>query len=183
MRKRPLPALLICLGFVSFLFTGFAPRAAAQTSVQWLPWAEGMAKAAKENKKILLYVYTSSCGWCKKMETETFQKTEIAQALQEHFIPIKLNANDNVELEFKGKLYRNSNSGPRGYNALATEILDGRMSFPSLVFLDETQQTLQVIAGFKCPDDFLPMAVYYGKDYYKNMPWTTFQKKYAAGMR
>ncbi|MBX2926971.1 MAG: DUF255 domain-containing protein [Saprospiraceae bacterium] len=183
MSTRPLPITLIYAGFLSFLLAGPVSDAAAQTSVQWLSWSEGTAKAAKENKKILLYVYTSSCGWCKKMEFETFQKSEVAQAVQEYFVPVKLNAGDHAELEFKGKIYRNSNSGPRGYNALAAEILDGRMSFPTLVFLDENQQTLQAIAGYKCPDDFLPMAVYYGKDHYKDMPWATFQKKYAAGMR
>jgi len=178
MSMHPLHILLLC----TFLSQGVGAYAqTAQTPVQWLSWGEGMAKASRENKKILLYVYTGTCGWCKKMEGETFSHGAVGQLVNASFVPVKLNAAENADLEFKGKTYRFVNSGPRGYNALAAEILEGRMSFPSVVFLDEAQQTLQSIAGFKTVEEFLPMATYYGKDYYKNIPWSTFQKKYASG--
>ncbi len=177
MSKRPL--FFVVLFCVFSLPASLLP--AQNTSLSWYSWGEGIAKAARDHKKVLLYVYTPSCGWCKKMESETFAQSAVVQLVKAEFIPVKLNAAESADLEFKGKTYRLENIGSRGYNALAAELLEGRMSFPSLVFLDESQHVLQAIAGFKSPDAFLPIATYYGKDHYKNMPWSSFQKKYAAG--
>ncbi len=178
MSKHALPFLILCV------WGATSTPALSQNhtpALQWYSWSEGIAKAAKENKKILLYVYASPCGWCKKMESETFSHAEVVQSVKTDFIPVKLNAAENAELEFRGKTYRMVNSGTRVYNALAAEMLEGRMSFPSIVFMDESQQVLQSIAGFKPSDEFLPMTTYYGKDYYKTMPWSAFQKKHPGG--
>lgn len=151
------------------------------SAVQWFSWNEGIAKATRENKKILLYVYTPTCGWCRKMERETFADEAVAQSVKAGFVAIKLNAADQSELEFKGRTYRFVNSPAGGCNGLAAELLGGRMSFPAVAFLDETQQTLQALAGFKSADEFCAITVYFGKNYYQSMPWSSFQKKYAAG--
>ncbi len=174
MSKHSLRLLLLCALMWPAL-GGLAQQ------MHWYSWNEGSAKAVKENKKILLYVYTSTCGWCRKMESETFQNDKVAELVNANFVPVKLNAAENSDLEYKGKTYRFAYNGTRGYNSLVTEMLDGRMSFPSIVFLDEAQQTLQSIAGYKPVEEFLPIAAYYGKDYYKTIPWSAFQKKYAAG--
>lgn len=158
-----------------------AAPAASAPAVQWFSWKEGITKATRENKKILLYVYTPSCVWCRKMERETFADETVAQLVKADFVAIKLNASDNAELEFKGKTYRFVNSETGGCNGLAAELLGGRMSFPAVAFLDETQQALQSLVGFKSAEDFGAIATYYGKNYYQTMPWSSFQKKYAAG--
>lgn len=174
-------SLIISLALSALFFStdGLAQNAAP--SVQWLSWNDGISKATKENKKILLYIYTSSCVWCRKMERETFANEAVAQLVKAEFVAIKLNASDNSELEFKGKTYRFVGSATGGCNGLAAELLGGRMSFPSVAFLDETQQTLQALAGFKTAEDFSAIATYYGKNYYQTMPWSSFQKKYAPG--
>jgi thioredoxin-related protein len=157
---------------------------AAQTNpsaISWYSWNEGISKAAKESRKIMIYIFTPSCTWCRKMESETFSKSEAAQLVRAEFIPVKLNAQEDAELAYKGKTYRMTNSGPRSYHALAAEMLEGRMSFPSIVFFDEKQNPLQAIAGFKSLEEFLPIATYYGKGYYKTMPWSSFQKKHTTG--
>lgn len=172
----------LVLSALFFLSTdSLAQGNASPSSVQWLSWNEGISKATRENKKILLYVYTSSCVWCRKMERETFADQAVAQLVKSEFVAIKLNASDNTELEFKGKTYRFVNSATGGCNGLAAELLGGRMSFPSVAFLDETQQTLQALAGFKSAEDFSAIATYYGKNYYQTMPWSSFQKKFASG--
>lgn len=177
MSKHPLRILAFCALMAS---VRVSHAQETQPALQWYSWSEGTAKAAKENKKILLYVYTSTCGWCRKMETETFQNAKVAELARSSFVPVKLNAADNSELEFKGKTYRFVSSGQRGYNTLAAKVLDGRLSFPSIVFMDEAQEVLQSFAGYKPVEEFLPIAVYYGGDYFKTMPWSAFQKKYES---
>lgn len=163
------------------LLTAVLPAQSNPSAISWYSWNEGISKASKEGRKVMIFIYTPSCGWCKKMESETFSKSPAAQLVKADFVPVRLNAQEDGELEYKGKTYRMTNSGPRSYHALAAEMLEGRMSFPSIVFFDEKQTLLQSIAGFKSLEEFLPIATYYGKDYYKNLPWSSFQKKYTAG--
>src|SRR5438132_1421419 len=40
--------------------------------VKWLNWNEGYTQAAKDNKTMLVDVYTSWCGWCKRMDHDTY---------------------------------------------------------------------------------------------------------------
>lgn len=175
-------SLIFSLALCALFFSSTAGHAQSTApAVQWLSWNEGIVKATKENKKILLYVYTSSCVWCRKMERETFADATVVQLVKSEFVAIKLNASDNSELEFKGKTYRFVSSATGGCNGLAAELLGGRMSFPSVAFLDETQHSLQALAGFKSAEDFSAIATYYGRNYYQSMPWSSFQKKFAAG--
>lgn len=154
---------------------------AAGQTISWQSWEEGAAKAMRDNRKILLYVYTPSCGWCKKLEQETFAHAQVAQAVKADFTAIKLNAYESADLEFRGKWYRTSSiAGSTRLNPLVATLLEGRASFPALVFFDETQQILQTFAGFKQADELLPIVVYYGKDHYKNMPWQSFYRKFVA---
>jgi thioredoxin-related protein len=175
MRFIMLPVLLLLL---------FGSALSAQRSadaIQWFSWNEGLAKAGKEGKKVLIYVYAHACGWCRKMETETFHQAAVAQLVRTSFIPVKLNVADQADHDFNGKTYKFVQAGANSYHALVAEVLNGRMTFPSIVFLDETQQPLQAIAGFKTAEEFLPIGLFYGNGFYKTMPWSSFQKKYAAG--
>src|ERR1700689_1654893 len=63
----------------------------AHNPVDWYPWGpEAFARAKAEKKPIFLSVGYSSCYWCHVMERESFHDPEIARAMNEHFICIKV---------------------------------------------------------------------------------------------
>src|SRR3990167_3181353 len=63
----------------------------AHNPVDWYSWAaEAFAKAKKEDKPIFLSIGYSTCHWCHVMEHESFENEEIAQVLNEHFVPVKV---------------------------------------------------------------------------------------------
>jgi thioredoxin-related protein len=76
--KRLLSALFIC-GVAGTLLAGDLPW---MTSVP-----EAKAKAEKE-KKLLLLDFTGSdwCGWCKKLDSETFSKSEFADYAKKNLV-------------------------------------------------------------------------------------------------
>lgn len=109
----------------------------------------------KEGKKILVDVYTDWCGWCKVMDKNTFSNPEVIAHLEENFHVIKFNAEQKESITFNGNTYNFKASGRRGYNELAAEMLDGRLSYPSIVYFDEAKQKLISIPGYKKPDQLL----------------------------
>ncbi len=71
--------------------------------VDWYPWGEeAFAKARREDKPIFLSVGYSTCHWCHVMERESFEKEEIADVLNEHFVSIKV---DREELPNVDRVY------------------------------------------------------------------------------
>lgn len=76
--------------------------------VQWLSIDEAYKKYEENPKPIFIDVYTDWCGWCKRMDATTFQDMEIANYLNTYFYPVKLDAETKEKINFKGKVYENS---------------------------------------------------------------------------
>src|SRR3989338_3178754 len=72
----------------------------AHNPVDWYSWAaEAFAKAKKEDKPIFLSIGYSTCHWCHVMEHESFENEEIAQVLNEHFVPVKVDREERPDLD------------------------------------------------------------------------------------
>jgi thioredoxin-related protein len=144
--------------------------------IAWMSWDEAVAKATQENnsKKIFVDVYTDWCGWCKKMDKDTFQNPEVAAYMQEHFYMVKLDGEGKEPIEFNGKKFTFVPQGRNGYHQLAAALLQGRLSYPTVVFLDETFQMLSPVPGYQKPDAFMNIARYFGDNIYKDQDWKTY---------
>lgn len=63
----------------------------AYDPVDWYPWgAEAFQKAQGEDKPIFLSIGYATCHWCHVMAKESFADEEVAQLLNQHFVPIKV---------------------------------------------------------------------------------------------
>ncbi len=135
----------------------------------WIPFNDGMARAGKEHKPVVIDFYTSWCKWCKVMDEKTFSKPDIARYLNDHFISIRINAESNRErLSYGGGTYTpvelTRHFGVRG--------------FPSLAYLDTEGKLITVVPGYIPPETFLPMLKYIHKECYKQqMTFDEFMKR------
>lgn len=111
--------------------------------------------AAKGDKKVMIDMYTSWCGWCKVMDKKTFTDPEVIRYLNDNFHVIKFNAEQKQPVNFQGKTYEWVNAGRKGVNMLAHEMLNGRLGYPSMVYLDENLNKIKVSPGYKTPDKLL----------------------------
>ncbi|MEM3884385.1 MAG: thioredoxin domain-containing protein [Nitrososphaerota archaeon] len=94
----------------------------AQSPVNWHPWGEEAFKRAKEeDKPILLSIGYSACYWCIVMEKETYDNQEVAELINENFIPIKV---DREELPEVDEVY-----------IKFVELMTGQAGWPLTVFL------------------------------------------------
>ena len=168
---RILPYISILLLFLSF------PEMQAQ-EVTWLTWDEAVQRAGSDAqpKKIFVDVYTDWCGWCKKMDKDTFRNPQVAAYMSENFYMVKLDAEQKDPIEFRGNTYSFVASGRRGYHQLAAALLQGQMSYPTVVFLDESLNMLSPVPGYQKPDNFLKIARYFGENIYKDTSWEQYSE-------
>ena len=68
--------------------------------VEWYPWGkEAFAKAAAENKLVLVSIGYSACHWCHVMERETFENPAAAEVMNRHFINIKVDRQQRPDVD------------------------------------------------------------------------------------
>ncbi|MBT8189299.1 MAG: DUF255 domain-containing protein [Bacteroidia bacterium] len=123
--------------------------------LEWLTFEQAAKMKNKGSKKYLVDVYTDWCGWCKVMDKQTFTNPEVQAFLNENFHVIKFNAEQKEAIDFRGKKYEWLPAGRRGVNKLAMELLGSRLSYPTLVYLDENMNKIRSSPGFKKPDQLL----------------------------
>jgi uncharacterized protein YyaL (SSP411 family) len=72
----------------------------AHNPVDWFPWSEAaFEKARKENKPIFLSIGYATCHWCHVMERESFEDPQAAAALNEAFVPIKVDREERPDID------------------------------------------------------------------------------------
>lgn len=147
----------------------------ATAQVKWMTWNEAVEANAKNPKKIFVDVYTDWCGWCKRMDQSTFSDKIVAKALNDDFYAVKFNAEQKEDIVFNGKTYKFVPGGRRGSHELARMLLQGRMGYPTVVFLNERVEVIQPVPGYQEPTAFLKVVNYFGEDLYKTTPWNEYQ--------
>lgn len=72
----------------------------AANPVNWYPWGEDAFLAAKQqDKPIFLSIGYATCHWCHVMEKESFEDQEVAQLINESFIPIKVDREERPDID------------------------------------------------------------------------------------
>ncbi len=72
----------------------------SENPVNWFPWCEeAFAKAKRENKPIFLSIGYSTCHWCHVMAHESFEDTEVAQELNQHYVSIKVDKEERPDID------------------------------------------------------------------------------------
>ena len=75
-------------------------RKHAENPIDWWPWCdEALDTAHSQNKPIFLSIGYSSCHWCTVMEGEAFSNSAIAQYMNSHFIPIKVDREERPDID------------------------------------------------------------------------------------
>ncbi|MCI5055885.1 MAG: DUF255 domain-containing protein [Flavobacteriales bacterium] len=122
--------------------------AVAQEKINWMSWDEAIAANEKEPKLIFIDMYTSWCGWCKRMDQTTFSDKGISEKMNDNFYAVKFDAERKDTIMFKGQTLVNPGGG-RSPHQLAVSLLDRNMSYPSFVVLNENYQRLNILKGYR----------------------------------
>ncbi len=148
----------------------------ANAQVNWISWEEAQVKNQSEPRKFIVDVYTQWCGWCKKMDKATFENPSVAEYLNTNYYPIKFNAEQRSDIKIQDKTYQYVGNQGSGYHQLAAKITFGRLSYPTVVFLDEDMKVIQPLPGFQEAPELQKMMKYFAEDHHKTTPWTKYIK-------
>lgn len=100
-------------------------RKHAENPIDWWPWSEeALETARREDKPIFLSIGYSSCHWCTVMEGEAFSNEQIAQYMNEYFLPIKVDREERPDID---SIYMQ-----------ALQMLTGQGGWPLNIFLTPT---------------------------------------------
>lgn len=137
------------------------------STVSWKSFDEGIALAQRENKKVLVDVYTDWCSWCKKMDSEVYTDPAVTRILGQSFVAVKLNAESSKPLTFQGQsLTEGSFSAGAGVTG-----------YPTTIFLESNSTPITLLPGFVPAERFATILAFIGEDHYKTTTFEDFQKK------
>ena len=93
------------IGFIFMVvicLTGLLPETFASSKrIKWYSHDEGIAVGYAEGKKIYINFRADWCVYCKKMEKETFQNSEVISYLNKHFISIMVDTDKERKIAIK----------------------------------------------------------------------------------
>ncbi|MFO8234358.1 MAG: DUF255 domain-containing protein [Bacteroidales bacterium] len=167
MRRALFIVFLLALSFNTFT-----------QEVQWNSFEEAVEKNKNNPKKILIDVYTDWCGWCDKMEENTFNHPEIAKYINKHFYPVRFDAESSEEVTFRGKTFKKEGDKKRSPHQLAVALLQGKMSYPSVAYLNEDNQLITAVPGYYEAKDMEVLLKFFVEEAYKDQKFDDFQDGY-----
>jgi len=175
-------ALILCLGLSSLAFVDpfYGPDDEnVEDTITWYSWDEAMELQKENPKKLFIDVYTDWCGWCKRMDKTTFKDKKVAEVMNEHFYAVKFNAEQKESIKYKDHTLKYlPNAGRRGVHELAYALLDGRMGYPSFVYLDENGDRITISPGYKDAKAIKKELTFVGEEHYKSKSYDDFSKAY-----
>ncbi|OKL39648.1 thioredoxin [Pontibacter flavimaris] len=136
---------------------------------------QAAARMEKEPRKIVIDVYTDWCGWCKKMDKGTFTDPKVVELVNRHFYPVKLNAEGKDPITLRGQTFKYKDEYRS--HELAVALLQGQMSYPTTVYLDEKMNMLAPVPGYLDAKTFSRILRYFGENHHKSMNFQEFEKK------
>lgn len=139
---------------------------AGEHSVVWTTVSDALEKAPKQQKMIVLDVYTDWCGWCKRMDKDSYEEAQVAAYINQRYIAAKMNPEKQGTITFDGKEYT---------QAQFAQAL-GITGYPATVFFNEKGEVLTMVSGYLGPAEFLKILKYFGDGHYLAMTWEEYSK-------
>ncbi|MCP2045111.1 thioredoxin fold domain-containing protein [Pontibacter sp. HSC-36F09] len=169
-------ALMLLLSGYTWHGTTTAVTASQKgAKINWISMEEAAEKIKKQPRKVVIDVYTDWCGWCKKMDKSTFTDPAVVAYINRNYYAVKLDAEGKNPITLNGHTYTYQEQ----YRAheLAVALLQGQMSYPTTVYLDEKFNMLTPVPGYLDATTFHQVLTYFGDNHHKSKTWEEYTQK------
>ncbi len=110
--------------------------------ISWMDFNSGYEMAKKKKKLMLVDVYTDWCGWCKRMDRDAYEKSEIIEFVGKSFVAIKFNPEAPGSYKYEGKNY----NGQELAGVIGNYQING---YPATVFMNPKTKKSELMIGYK----------------------------------
>jgi thioredoxin-related protein len=132
------------------------PAMELSTELTWMEFEDALTTAQAEGKKMMVFLYTDWCPYCRRMMNEVHTDEAIIAYLNQHYTVAKLNSESTDPVQFRGM---NTSQA-----ALAGSF--GTTGVPQTIFLNEKGEYITPVAGFVPAEGFITMLKYIAEDAY-----------------
>jgi thioredoxin-related protein len=167
-RARAVLSALLVVGFVTpvagpvLAQKGRSTSESASDGVAWTGWDKGLEQAARTGRPIVVDFYTDWCGWCKRMDRETYSQSEVRAYLGRRYVAVKLNPETSRENRAVANRFRVS-------------------GYPTTVFLRSNGEHLVTVPGYVPSERFHTLLRYVAEGHFeKQVPFETFRRQAEA---
>lgn len=99
-----------------------------------LAFKDALKEAAKGHKVIMVDLYTDWCGWCKKLDRDTYSDDTVGKYADENFVSLKINAEKGEGISL-AKNYQVS-------------------GYPTILFFNEKGEEIHRLVGYQAAIKF-----------------------------
>ena len=117
----------------------------------FLDFRDEVADAARDGKRVMIYVGQDGCPYCTKLMTANFSQADIVATTRRHFVPVALDLWGDRETTW-------IDGGAQPEKALAQRL--GVQFTPTLLFLDEAGKVVVRLDGYWPPQRFRAVLAY-----------------------
>ena len=115
-------------------------RSAAHQPIDWHEWNDqAFARAKTQDKPILLDIGAVWCHWCHVIDRESYENSNIAKIINEHFVAIKVDRDERPDVDSRYQSAISTISGQGGWPLTGFLLPDGRPFFGGTYFPPEDQ--------------------------------------------
>jgi uncharacterized protein len=115
-------------------------RSAAHQPIDWYEWGDAaFARAKSENKPMLLDIGAVWCHWCHVIDRESYESTEIAKIINEHFVAVKVDRDERPDVDARYQSAISALSGQGGWPLTGFLLPDGKPFYGGTYFPPDDQ--------------------------------------------
>ena len=150
-----------------------ASQRIAGDKLGWLSVEQAAGKLSQTQRPVLIDLYTTWCGWCKRMDKTTYSNKRVIQYLNDKFYPVRVDAESKEDISWNGRTYH-FDAGNK-VNEFAIYIAHGQMEFPTTIIIPPGGEPMP-IPGYMEPKQLELIVKYFGEGQYGKIPFEEFQK-------
>jgi thioredoxin-related protein len=96
-------SLFVVISVAAFSLSTSSP---AGDHAFWKTWDKAYPAAVSQKRIVLIDFYTDWCGWCKRMDADTYSQPEVQEVIKKYYEPVKLNPEKaGITYQYKGRNY------------------------------------------------------------------------------
>jgi thioredoxin-related protein len=168
--ERPVLAAALLIIFVwAIAFTSFATSSeqGKSSAIEWQEFSKALELAKQQNKMVVVDFYTDWCGWCKRMDKDTYGHADVVKYAKAKLIMSKVDAESQDKTRFKDRELT--------YQQLALGM--GVRGYPTTAFFDSNGDLITSISSYLTAEQFMPILEYLSEGHYKTMKFEAFMAK------